>query len=85
MIINYDDGKVTWGETGTEHYADLDDLIRAYEAKPRKHGHWAYDADGDSYCSNCKSYLSICEFGKAKTWKYKWCPACGAKMDEVEE
>ena len=49
-----------------------------------KHGHWTYErftnTNGGSYsvvwCSNCQAHMP---------WVTKYCPNCGAKMDEVEE
>lgn len=42
------------------------------DAEPVRHGHWEWD--GDYICSNCG------ERGHRNKWKY--CPNCGAKMDE---
>ena len=43
------------------------------------HGHWITDEDGDSCCSVCGDHLS----GELSPFKY--CPFCGALMDEVTE
>ena len=48
-----------------------------------KHGHWIYErltnTNGGSYsvvwCSNCQARIP---------WVTKYCPYCGAEMDEVE-
>ena len=44
-----------------------------------KHGHWITDEDWDSCCSVCGDQLS----GELNPFKY--CPFCGALMDEVTE
>lgn len=54
------------------------------EWKPVVHGHWTYErftnTNGGSYsvvwCSNCQAHMP---------WVTKYCPNCGAKMDEVED
>lgn len=56
------------------------------EAKPVVHAHWVTDFDFDPeeeqelyfyFCSKCKKEL----FGYKEDFKY--CPYCGAQMDEV--
>lgn len=49
------------------------------DAEPVKHGHWYVDG-GCAYCSNCKN-----NFKKQIMNHAKYCPICGAKMDEVED
>lgn len=57
------------------------------EAEPVKHGHWKYDNQYHWYracCSEC-GYYRVTDI-KADRWnEWKYCPNCGAKMDEVEE
>ena len=61
--------------------AFVDVLLNAEEVK---HGHWTYErltnTNGGSYsvvcCSNCQARIP---------WVTKYCPCCGAKMDEVED
>lgn len=58
--------------------AFVDVLLDTQEVK---HGHWTYESftntNGGSYsvvcCSNCQS---------RNLWVTKYCPNCGAKMDE---
>ena len=53
-------------------------------ADAEKHGHWTYErltnTNGGSYsvvwCSNCQARVP---------WVTKYCPNCGARMDEVKE
>lgn len=61
------------------------------EAEPTKHGRWITVSDG---YGNGVATASICECSLCKDtiWVYKndkrkwrFCPNCGAKMDEVEE
>lgn len=52
---------------------------RRWLEKPRRIGHWIYDCAWDEewyICSNCKRETRIPN--------YKFCPCCGAKMDESE-
>lgn len=52
---------------------------KTVDAVPVVHGHWITNEDGDSCCSVCGDQLS----GELNPFKY--CPFCGAKMDEVTE
>lgn len=58
------------------------DELQTYDAQEVRHGRWRLTELGDSVykCSNCgfirDSYLLE---------EDKFCPHCGAKMDEVEE
>lgn len=45
------------------------------------HGHWITDEDWDAYCSVCGDRWG----GNIDTDLFKYCPHCGAKMDEVTE
>lgn len=71
-------------------YADVG-LCPTIEAEPVKHGRWITVSDG---YGNGVAMASICECSLCKDtiWvyknderKWKYCPNCGAKMDEVEE
>ena len=70
--------------------------VKALSAEPVRHGHWKlyYGEDDTPYqeCSNCHTsveddwFYSGYENGHwVESGKLKYCPACGAKMDEVEE
>ena len=76
----------TWEEicddvaTGKTNYIDFKGVV----FNRVKHGHWIYErltnTNGGSYsvvwCSNCQAHIP---------WVTKYCPYCGAKMDEVED
>lgn len=47
------------------------------EAEPLKHGHWEF-IGGYGYQYRCSECISCAER------KTRFCPHCGAKMDEVE-
>lgn len=52
------------------------------EAEPVRHGRWFKKPakyNGESRCSYC----SECLYTGRKSWKY--CPNCGAKMEEVTD
>lgn len=72
-----------WWENGTaemtlaEAKKNFDVIIDLQPTcDPYKHGHWAKDMGG-YWCSVCNKYF---EYGDSK-----YCPHCGAKMDEVED
>ena len=62
---------------------DTDDIkaLPSVTSAPKK-GKWIfrgnYDEVGILYCSNCKHEIDVSE------GYFKWCPNCGAKMDEDE-
>jgi len=61
------------------------------EVEERKHGQWEEDEDKDIYCTNCKHFLYPAEIRmqqitlSSRRLKRKFCPECGAIMDEVNE
>lgn len=67
------------------------------DAQEVKHGHWIMKPNGYGMCSNCKmkddpfgffDEIPVCsECGHTTKLRetYKYCPNCGAKMDEVTE
>lgn len=63
------------------------------EAEPVKHGHWVDDglyADNHLFhvwrCSKCDKNMMVKDSSQeaGAPW-FKYCPNCGAKMDEVNE
>ena len=74
-------------------YVAEHDIVDAptVDASPVKHGHWIR---GESYphhiyCSRCyRTYVPNDEMELWKDWTIlprKYCPECGASMDEVKE
>ena len=59
--------------------------IPAADVVEVRHGKWTdhrtIEHDGEWYCTACGEEVTICSCGKDKTWKYRYCPNCGAKMD----
>ena len=58
---------------------ELSQIRTDIEAEPIKHGEWIIDKSGSLMCSKCGTLLD----DEQKPSRY--CPNCGAKMDEVEE
>lgn len=49
-----------------------------------KHGHWEWHEDNrEWYCSECKRFVYGVSL-EVYSGEYKFCPHCGAKMDEVD-
>lgn len=50
-----------------------------------KHGHWKpMKVSGSGFCIE-RPYCSLCGGEGSACYTYKFCPYCGAKMDEVSE
>ena len=50
-----------------------------------KHGHWEWHEDNrEWYCSECKRFVYGVSL-EVYSGEYKFCPHCGARMDEVED
>ena len=67
-------------ETDSSHVIDFIDVLPTVDAVEVVHGRWIWATLGDGYfktliCSEC------CESEGAREW-YKYCPHCGAKMDQ---
>lgn len=54
----------------------VEKLVKQGLLAPVIRGQWLEDYYGDSYCSVCKAYSFISHRNR------KYCPNCGAKMDE---
>lgn len=59
------------------------------EVKLVVHGHWVLTECGDAMCSRCRESYEICDdpeharaMMKYFAQEWRWCPGCGAKMDE---
>ena len=82
------DASDEWGrgyDAGITEAIDIIDNIPSADAAPIVHGHWdcGYDMFEYAICSSCK-------WDSGEAWEYakknfKFCPHCGAKMDESED
>ena len=57
--------------------------IPAADVEEVKHGHWV-QTDDEWMCTSCWEEVTICTCAKDKTWKYRRCPNCGARMDKED-
>lgn len=63
------------------------DMMPTVEAEPVRHGKWIYSNDFYWYTASCNKcgYQRRTDI-KAEGWnQWKFCPNCGAKMDERKE
>ena len=71
--------------TSTAPYIELSEMPAANVVEVR-HGRWIWDGDKGMYyyCSCChhNAYGCITEILEGK---YRYCPSCGAKMDEGQD
>lgn len=74
-IKEYDEGK----EAGIDLVLAIIDHLPTIEAKPVVRAHWEQDGVWD-ICSNCKR--STLQPRIKGLPQYKYCPHCGAQMDE---
>lgn len=75
FLKNRDDFKA-WLDRVKWHIHKAEELYEKYEQEPKK-GHWI-DINGIyAECSNCNEEIYI-------TGDFKYCPNCGAKMEEEE-
>lgn len=81
-------------EDVSEEYNEAVDIaIEALEQEPRK-GHWIFQKITHGkriWCSNCDSSFDLCcnqttEYDEAtrKTYRWSYCPWCGAKMIDTQ-
>lgn len=87
MVIEYidcDEARVRWSFGEEWHYADLDDLIRAYESV--RHGHWITEEEaeerGEIWLQGSCSVCGHCDWDCTESEDFNYCPHCGAKMDK---
>ena len=62
-----------------ELHVNLAKMLQKLQEEYIKHGHWSFSHDprmSDFECSECLEHNDICT---------KYCPNCGARMDEVED
>ena len=62
--------------------------LPAADVRPVVRGEWTtkrtLEHDGEWWCTACGNEVSICSCGKDRTWKYRYCPICGAEMRPKE-
>ena len=68
------------------HFKNLIDDQPTVEAEPIRHGQWNKENEEDTLFRLCVYKCSLCG-GSAlsEVHLFKYCPYCGASMDEVEE
>ena len=59
-------------------YEEAANLVEPFkDAEPVIHSYWSLKPDGKYMCVKCNNFID-----KDKVKDYKYCPYCGAKMDE---
>lgn len=80
----YDIGDAPCRACGVDDMLDDVEDFPAADVRPVVRAHWTdhrtIEHDGEWYCSNCGNEVTICMCGKDKTWRYPFCPNCGADM-----
>lgn len=61
------------------------DLEPTVEAEPVRHGHWKPFDEDEYSCSLCGNIFVTMDGGHPLSNGFKFCPFCGAKMDEEKE
>ena len=61
------------------------DKISSADVVKARHGHWLLDSSGAEFCSECGEYPFDDGEYHISGWSSKYCPNCGAKMDEEEQ
>lgn len=96
-IKNYGKGAIADGMKALDPVDDIIALVNAIkwlqvaDVAPVVHGEWIPISDGDmAECSECGENYDVGDgFGMAAfelfRKYYRYCPNCGAKMDEVSE
>ena len=62
------------------------DAAKEIGEKVPKRGEWVRNKDsGNWYCTACKEKAVVLEACKDRTYKFPYCPNCGAKMEVQDE
>ena len=54
------------------------------DVQPVKRGHWMHDSTGANFCSECGMY-PYDDGEYHMIWHTKFCPNCGARMEERDD
>lgn len=70
---------------GVESLMEYVEWLPAADVAPVVHGKWAPSEENPGFlvCSACGDCYVVDEWADGKKWRY--CPACGAKMDGKDE
>lgn len=89
--LSYDDWNQGAGTTWANAFSECEELINmlpAVDAVEVRHGRWVQKEDedwaggGKTMCSRCKCGYSWKMYFEPESFKF--CPNCGAKMDEED-
>lgn len=89
-LIDLDDDRHTYvGNDGEYERWNIDPDAPSIDAVPVKHGKWVADTDGILHCSNCTRVpvnriivSAKIVYGVDIKKQMKFCPNCGARMEE---
>lgn len=59
------------------HFKQILDDVKSADVRENIHARWESDGHGHIICTACKE-------ANVSTWKSRFCPMCGARMDEVK-
>lgn len=77
-LKDYLEKNISFGGTEKKfRFYDIIDSLPPADVRPNIHARWESDGHGHIICSACKE-------ANVSTWKSRFCPMCGARMDEVK-
>ena len=76
----YDNEYPEYFEDDVSKIFEREGITAEYKVEPIKHGRWIKWEGDVLTCSNCKHYW----IQSGDQYDFKYCPYCGARMDEAD-
>ena len=84
LIFEIDKTPTTIGFLSVDYIKEMIDGLPSKVVPPVKHGRWIVIQDhGDCICNVCAAFYK--DNGQTIPDNWKYCPNCGARMDENDE